>query len=154
MLRVFVYMCRYLSRSFRTCCRPIRSILLLALRRFAARRGPVSIMYSDNAQTFHCIDRHLRTLQADCNVHDLLTKKGLLWIFSASLAPWWGGFWERMVRRVKDLLRRSNGRACSMYHELEVILIDIESVINARPLSYIDKRSRRSASNYSKSVPE
>ncbi|KAI9557107.1 hypothetical protein GHT06_016905 [Daphnia sinensis] len=42
-----------------------------------------------------------------------------------------------MVRSVKDLLRRSNGRACLDYMELEASLIEIESVINARPLSYI-----------------
>jgi hypothetical protein len=94
---------------------------LLAFRRFAARRGPVSAMYSDNAQTFHCVERHLN----------------ILWIYSASLAPWWGGFWERMVRSVKYLLRRSNGRACLAYDELEASLIEIESVIIARPLNYI-----------------
>jgi hypothetical protein len=110
---------------------------LLAFRRFAARRGPVSIMYSDNAQTFRCIERHLSILQADPTVQDFLARKKLLWIYSASLAPWWGGFWERMVRSVKDLLRRSNGRACLAYDELEASLIEIESVINARPLNYI-----------------
>jgi hypothetical protein len=76
-------------------------------------------------------------LQADSSVQDLLARRNLLWIFSASLAPWWGGFWERMVRSVKDLLRRSNGRACLAYDELEASLIEIESVINARPLNYI-----------------
>jgi hypothetical protein len=112
---------------------------LLAFRRFAARRGPVSVMYSDNAQTFRCVSRHLNILQADPSVQDLLARRNLLWIFSASLAPWWGGFWERMVRSVKDLLRRSNGRACLAYDELEASLIEIESVINARPLNYIVK---------------
>ena len=110
---------------------------LLAFRRFAARRGPVSVMYSDNAQTFRCVDRHLNILQSDPDIQDLLARRKLLWIYSASLAPWWGGFWERMVRSVKDLLRRTNGRACLFYDELEVNLIEIESVINARPLSYI-----------------
>jgi hypothetical protein len=110
---------------------------LLAFRRFAARRGPVSVIYSDNAQTFRCVSRHLNILQADPSVQDLLARRNLLWIFSASLAPWWGGFWERMVRSVKDLLRRSNGRACLAYDELEASLIEIESVINARPLNYI-----------------
>jgi hypothetical protein len=42
-----------------------------------------------------------------------------------------------MVRITKDLLRRSNGRACLAYDELEVSLIETESVINARPLNYI-----------------
>ena len=110
---------------------------LLAFRRFAARRGPVSVMYSDNAQTFRCVERHLALLQSDPAIHDILARRKLLWIYSASLAPWWGGFWERMVRSVKDLLRRTNGRACLPYDELEVNLIEIESVINARPLSYI-----------------
>ncbi len=41
------------------------------------------------------------------------------------------------MRSVKDLLRRTNGRACLLYDELEVNLIEIESLINARPLSYI-----------------
>jgi hypothetical protein len=110
---------------------------LLAFRRFEARGGPISVMYSDSAQTFHCVSRHLNILQADPSVQDLLARRNLLWIFSASLAPWWGGFWERMVRSVKDLLRRSNGRACLAYDELEASLIEIESVINARPLNYI-----------------
>ena len=82
---------------------------LLAFRRFAARRGPVSVMYSDNAQTFRCVDRHLNILQSDPDIQDLLARRKLLWIYSASLAPWWGGFWERMVRSVKDLLRGTNG---------------------------------------------
>jgi hypothetical protein len=42
-----------------------------------------------------------------------------------------------MGRSVKDLLRRSNGRSCLEYDELEVSLIEIESVINARPLNYV-----------------
>ena len=104
---------------------------LLAFRRFATRRGPILVMYSDNAQAFRCVSRHLNILQADPSVKDFLARRNLLWIFSASLAPWWGGFRERMVRSVKDLLRRSNGIACLAYDELEA------SVINARPLNYI-----------------
>ena len=42
-----------------------------------------------------------------------------------------------MVRITKNLLRRSNGRACLEYDELEVSLIETEIVINARPLNYI-----------------
>jgi len=110
---------------------------LFAFRKFAARRGPISVMYSDNAQTFRCINRHLQLLNADPTIHDYLAARKTLWIFSASLAPWWGGFWERMVRSVKDLLRRSNGRACLDYIELETSLVEIESVINARPISYV-----------------
>jgi hypothetical protein len=54
---------------------------LLAFRRFAARRGPVSVMYSDNAQTFRCVERHLNILQADPTVLDLLARRKLLHLF-------------------------------------------------------------------------
>ena len=53
-----------------------------------------------------------------------------------------GVFWERMVRSVKDLLRRSNGPACLDYEELETSLAEIESVIThfiARPISTQEK---------------
>ena len=110
---------------------------MLALRRFAARRGPISVMYSDNAQTFRCVNQHINFLHANEQSTNLLANHRMEWVFSASLAPWWGGFWERMVRSVKDLLRRSNGRACLQYDELEVSLIEIESFINARPLTYV-----------------
>ncbi|XP_057365013.1 uncharacterized protein LOC130685709 [Daphnia carinata] len=110
---------------------------LLAFRRFSARRGNVSVMYSDNAQTFRCVSKHLKVLRSDPAIHDLLAMRKTEWIFSASLAPWWGGIWERMVRTMKDLLRRSNDRACIEYDELEVSLIDTESVVNARPLTYV-----------------
>ncbi|XP_045036469.1 uncharacterized protein LOC123477115 [Daphnia magna] len=46
-----------------------------------------------------------------------------------------------MLRTIKDLLRRSNGRACLENDELEVILIEIESVVNARPLTYVAEGS-------------
>jgi hypothetical protein len=35
---------------------------LLAFRRFSARRGPVSVMYSENAQTFRCASRYLKNI--------------------------------------------------------------------------------------------
>jgi hypothetical protein len=60
---------------------------LLPFRRFAARRGPVSVMNSDNAQTFRCVSRNLKFLHADPSIHDLLAMQKVSWIFSASLEP-------------------------------------------------------------------
>ncbi|GBM81435.1 hypothetical protein AVEN_20036-1 [Araneus ventricosus] len=41
-------------------------------------------------------------------------------------APWWGGFYERLVKSVKDPLRKILGRALLTYEELSTILIEIE----------------------------
>jgi len=77
-----------------------------------------AIFYSDNAQTYHCADKYLQLLQANTSVSDWLENNRVEWHFSPSLAPWWGGFWERMVRSVKDLLRKTFGRQALDYDQL------------------------------------
>ena len=63
--------------------------------------------------------------------------RGVEWQFSAALAPWWGGFWERMVRTVKDLFRKANGKAVLNYDQFHTALTDVQAVINSRPLVYV-----------------
>ena len=57
---------------------------LLAIRRFAARRGIPSVFYSDNAKTFvsvsHLLQQHYGPLAPQ-------------WKFIVPRAPWWGGWW-------------------------------------------------------------
>jgi len=108
----------------------------LALRRFFARRAISSIFYSDNAQTFQCAKKYLRSLQADPSVSDWLADNRVEWRFSPSLGPWWGGFWERMVRSVKELLRKTFGRRALDYDQLQTAITEIEGKINDRPLTY------------------
>ena len=120
---------------------PVRDLsaptFILALRRFFNATGGCQKMISDNAQTFACVSRHLRVLRADPKVCDALAMRGVEWQFSAALAPWWGGFWERMVRTVKDLFRKANGKAVLNYDQFHTALTDVQAVINSRPLVYV-----------------
>ncbi|KFM71124.1 hypothetical protein X975_02399, partial [Stegodyphus mimosarum] len=59
------------------------------------------------------------------------------WIFSPPSAPWYGGFWERMVRCIKELLRKCLGKSCVTYEEMLTLLTDCEATINGRPLTYL-----------------
>ncbi|RVE40950.1 hypothetical protein evm_014400 [Chilo suppressalis] len=109
-----------------------------ALRRFIARRGRVKIIYSDNGSNFtgahnllENIDWNDIVLNPHCNQ--------IKWHFSPPAAPWWGGFWERMVQMVKALLLRVLGNAKLNYVELLTVLCDIEAAINARPLTYVSE---------------
>ncbi|GBN92652.1 hypothetical protein AVEN_206443-1 [Araneus ventricosus] len=52
-------------------------------------------------------------------------------------APWWGGFWERLVRSVKTCLKRILGKSSLTYEELYTVLVEIEAVINSRPITYL-----------------
>ncbi|GFS93154.1 putative RNA-directed DNA polymerase from transposon X-element [Trichonephila clavipes] len=56
-------------------------------------------------------------------------------------AAWWGGWWERLVRVLKELLRRTLGNAILTTEELQTVLCDCESVINSRPLPYLSENS-------------
>ena len=61
----------------------------------------------------------------------------MTWKFIVECAPLWGGFWEHMVRSVKQCLRKSIGRSSLSHDELNTLLIEIESILISRPLTYV-----------------
>lgn len=52
-------------------------------------------------------------------------------------APWWGGFFERLVKSVKRCLKKVVRNARLTYEELLTVLIEVEGVLYSRPLSYV-----------------
>ena len=108
---------------------------LCCLRRFAARRGMPSLIVSDNAKTFKAAERAVRRLFNQPKVKAELQTKRVTWRFNLERAPWWGGFFERMVRSVKRCLRKVLGNAKLTVDELTTVLVEIEGTLNARPLT-------------------
>ncbi|XP_064650937.1 uncharacterized protein LOC135502212 [Lineus longissimus] len=101
---------------------------ILALRRFVARRGLPSVFYSDNAQTFKGTEKLMT------KVYGTVFPK---WKYICSRSPWWGGWWERLVRSCKSALRKTVGNRCLTRVELETTLCEIEACINCRPLTFV-----------------
>ena len=93
-----------------------------AFERFSARRGVPEVIYSDNGLNFKRASK-------------ILSTRGIRWRFNVQRAPWWGGFWERLIRVTKDALRRTLGRSLLTWEELSTVLCQIEAAINARPLT-------------------
>ena len=52
-------------------------------------------------------------------------------------APWWGGIFEKMVQTAKRCLRKIFGNAHLTQEELLTVVVEVEMIVNSRPLSYV-----------------
>ena len=59
------------------------------------------------------------------------------WHFIPKRALWYGGFWERMVGLTKQAIKKTLGRAFVTLTQLETIVVEIEAMLNDRPLTYV-----------------
>jgi len=109
---------------------------IMALRRFFGRRRVSNIIYSDNAKTFKKTARQFKSLISNPQLSFYLADQQVQWRFIPNRAPWWGGFYERMVRSIKDLLKRSLGRASLTFDQMRTLVAEVEGVLNSRPLYY------------------
>ncbi|GFW81114.1 integrase catalytic domain-containing protein [Trichonephila clavipes] len=113
---------------------------LLSLRRFIARRGRPRVIYSDSGTNFRGAHGELSGIDWE-KVLKLATIQRIIWKFNPPTAAWWDGWWERLVRVLKELLGRTLGNAILTTEELQTVLCDCESVINSRPLTYLSENS-------------
>ena len=80
-----------------------------ALKRFIARRGRPTRIYSDNAKTCVAAAKWLKKAMKDEQLHDFLVDKAISWQFNLSRAPWWGGQFERLVGLFKRAFNKTIG---------------------------------------------
>lgn len=110
---------------------------LLAFRRFTARRGTPSVMISDNAKVFQAASSVIKKMVRANEVKEYLLTNQIQWKFIVEKAPWWGGFWERLVGSVKRCLKKVVGRSTLKFEEMRTLLIEVECTLNNRPLTYL-----------------
>ncbi|XP_052787361.1 uncharacterized protein LOC128222416 [Mya arenaria] len=114
---------------------------LMCLRRFIASRGKPEVVFSDNALQFklasETVDIIWKNIMKTEDVQDYASQNGIHWIFNIELAPWMGGFYERLVGLVKRSLRKTIGRNLLTEMQMQTLIKEIESVINTRPLTYV-----------------
>ena len=117
MLYLFIYICDDSQ------CTSIK--VISCLKWFLSRRGYVNMFISDNFSVFR-----------SNRVANFLRLNDLKWKYILSLSPWWGGFYEHLIRIMKRTVWKVLGNAKLNYEELLTVLMEIERVVNSRPISY------------------
>ena len=78
---------------------------LQASRRFTSRKSLPYHMISDNASTYLAAADELKQLFQSPSLKDSLTRQGVEWQFIPKRAPWYGGFWERLIGLTKRTIK-------------------------------------------------
>ncbi len=114
---------------------------IACLRRFIARRGCPSLIWSDWGTNFVGAAREIKELyhflqeqRTQDAVASFLSAQNITWKFIPQHAPHFGGLWEAAVKSMKTHLRRVVGDVKLTFEEFSTVLTQIEACLNSRPL--------------------
>ncbi len=111
---------------------------LMALHRFIARRGKPFEILSYQATNFKGGEKELLDAYAALQpeLQTQLASQQIKFSFNPPNAPHFGGCWERGIRSLKIALQVTLGAQTVTEEVLRTVLIEIEGILNAKPLDY------------------
>ncbi|KAH9402651.1 hypothetical protein TYRP_016184 [Tyrophagus putrescentiae] len=105
-----------------------------AMTNFISRRGIPHLIYTDNGTNLMAVKKQfVRLLQQITDKHpgqDFRVK----WIQLTASSPWRGGFYERLIKTIKDTLTALTFRKVVDNDTLASALYAVEARLNSRPL--------------------
>ena len=132
-----VYLRNNKGYSSCSCRRPDCCSLLTRLPRFANPKSLPRKLISDNATTFVSVNSELKELFQSHALKETIAWEGIERLFIPKEAPWYGGFWERLIGLTKSTIKKVLGRAAVNLCTLETIVVKVEAILNDGPLTYI-----------------
>ena len=97
-------------------------------------------MLSDNVSTYTATAEELQMLFECDSIKEALGHQGVDWQFIPKHAPWYGKFCEHLIGLTKQstFIRKALGRIFISLQQLQMTMVEIESVLNNRPLTYVN----------------
>jgi hypothetical protein len=113
---------------------------ILALRRFASRRGIPQEINSDNGTNFQGAKSELEELgkflrKNEDELVQAYAQEQCNWKFIPAYSPHMGGLWEAGVKATKYDFKRVMSSTILKFEQLYSLIVQIEGILNARPLS-------------------
>ncbi|XP_065882847.1 uncharacterized protein [Dysidea avara] len=109
----------------------------LAFHRFTSRRSTPRPMLSDNEATYQAVVQELQKLFTSATLTEDLARQGVEWRFIPKRGPWFGGFWEWLIRLTKSTLKKVLGQTYTTLESLQTMTTEMEAVLNNQPLTYV-----------------
>lgn len=112
---------------------------IAALNRFIARRGKPATLYSDNGTMYVGTCNELAKFLKE-NHNDIISysaENEIRFKFAPAYSPHFNGMAEATVKSVKYHLKRVLSMANLDYEEMNTVLVQIEGILNSRPLTPI-----------------
>ena len=105
------WICLYTCAVYRAVHLELASLLstdsfIQTFRKFVAPHGRPAIVYSDSGTNFVGIGNAFGHLDWE-KISTLCAIGRIDWRFNPLTATWWGGWWERLIRLLKQLLRKT-----------------------------------------------
>ena len=97
-----------------------------SFKRFISHYGCPDNIISDNRSNFASEDS--RNFDA---------RRFIEWHWNLPLAPWYRGFFQSLLKSVKDLLRKDLKGSRLSYKGMQTVLFECEAILNNRLLTYI-----------------
>lgn len=121
--------------------------LIACLKRFFARRGKCSTIFSDNATNFRGACNELKKLfklvnSQEPQLLDYLLLEEIEWKFIPPRAPHFGGIWEAGVKSFKTHLKKTIGDSKLTLEEFLTLVTQIEGMLNSRPITPLSSDSK------------
>lgn len=113
---------------------------IMAITRFARRRGAPENVYSDNGTNFRGADNELRECLAKLDVPAIqrkMLRQRISFHFNPPAAPHMGGAWERLVGSVKKVLKGLFWETSTKEEVIHTLFTEAEWIVNCRPLTHV-----------------